>query len=142
MLSDKEVFEEILADSDLLQVLESEISDEEMDPIVQEKYDKIVPLYQGDSPNDDTIIEYIDAASYLGCTDKLLELLIILHFNPDRDQLSMMLNPDEKIIYDEISEDTIYHYIIKHDRIDLLKSDPNFHPNETYFIYAIIFNYT
>ncbi len=68
----------LIQDSSFLQQLHI---DEDYPEIINDNIDKLLPSYMGIYPEDSKImIDYIDAASYLGCEDKISELFIILHF--------------------------------------------------------------
>ncbi len=113
-------------DSILLKTLEDE---EEYPDIIKENVDILLPVYDNRFVKDD-IIKYINAASYLGCEDKVIELLIILHFT---DKLSInLLNEDLISYYNRMQfSETKIRTFIKYNLIDTLININNYYLNDS-----------
>ncbi len=105
--------EQLRKDSSVLQELDDMIFDNEQ---MEDAYNRMSLIYNGTYPSE--LIASINAASYLNCTDKLNELLILFHFSKDKD-LSL-LNEDLLFHYNQIVyEDTKIHTFIKYDILHL-----------------------
>ncbi len=138
-----EALEELKMESKLLKTFDPDEPFEDIfitNPLIQKACDKVLPLYEGTYPvNDDKIIFFIRALSYLACEEKLQEFLVYLHFNSNKQELLFKLNSDMNDQYNLIiPENTMNATFIKYNLINPLKYLP---VTDTDLVYACTYNY-
>ncbi len=134
--------EKLMIESELLKSLQSDESLEDLfisNPRIKESYDLALPIYEGNYPiNDINLIKYINALAYLGCENKVDELLIFLHFNYNKNKLKSYLEENLLIRYNQIiPEETIFITFIRYDMIEpfkYLNSNNNYIKDDIDFI--------